>query len=56
MNITSSSCSNSAILETPTGGVDYTVVATSTLSSGEEVVRTFTHYFKGSPVNLPGWT
>jgi hypothetical protein len=56
MNITSSSCSNSAILETPTGGVDYTVVATSTLSSGEEVVRTFTHYFKGSPVSLPGWT
>jgi hypothetical protein len=56
MNITSSSCSNSTILETPIGGVDYTVVATSTLSSGEEVVRTFTHYFKGSPVNLPGWT
>jgi hypothetical protein len=56
MNITASSCSNSTLLPTPTGGADYTLAVNATLSNGENVYRTFTHYFKGSPVNLPGWT
>jgi len=56
MNITSSSCSNSTIVDTPTGGAEYRVDVNASTTSGDRVLRTFTHSFKGAPVNLPGWT
>ena len=56
MNITSSSCSNSTIVNTPTGGAEYRVDVNASTTSGDRVLRTFTHSFKGAPVNLPGWT
>jgi len=56
MDITSSSCSNSTLVTVPTGGASYGVVVNATTTSGENVVRTFTHSFKGSPVSLPGFT
>jgi PKD repeat protein len=56
MNITSSSCSNSTIVNIPTGGAEYRVDVNASTTSGERVLRTFTHSFKGAPVNLPGWT
>jgi hypothetical protein len=55
MDITSSSCSNSTLVNTPTGGASYSVLVNAT-TTDENIMRTFTHYFKGSPVTLPGWT
>ncbi len=55
MDITSSSCSNSTLLETPTGGASYRVLVNAT-TTDQNIMRTFTHYFKGAPVTLPGWT
>jgi hypothetical protein len=55
MNITSSSCSNSTIVDTPTGGASYRVLVNAT-TTDQNIMRTFTHYFKGAPVALPGWT
>lgn len=55
MVITSSSCSNSTLVNTPTGGSSYRVLVNAT-TTDQNIVRTFTHYFKGSPVMLPGFT
>jgi len=54
MDITSSSCSNSTIVNTPTGGASYRVLVNAT-TTDQNIVRTFTHYFKGAPVTLPGF-
>lgn len=56
MEIVSATCTNSTLVNTPTGGASYRVGVNATTSSGENIVRTFTHYFKGAPVTLPGWT
>lgn len=55
MDITAPSCSNSTLVNTPTGGVSYRVLVNAT-TTDENIMRTFTHYFKGAPVTLPGWT
>jgi len=55
MNITGSTCSNSTVVPIPVGGASYTAVVDAT-TAGDPITRTFTHYFKGEPVILPGWT
>ena len=55
MNITGSTCSNSTVVPVPVGGASYTAVVDAT-TTGDPITRTFTHYFKGEPVILPGWT
>lgn len=56
MNVTASSCSNSTVVEVPTGGASYVVDVNATTSTGTNIKRTFAHDFKGQPVNLPGFT
>jgi len=55
MDITGTSCSNSTLVDTPTGGSSYRVQVNAT-TTDQNILRTFTHYFKGSPVMLPGFT
>lgn len=55
MVITGSSCTNSTLVNTPTGGASYRVLVNAT-TTDQNIMRTFTHYFKGAPVTLPGWT
>lgn len=55
MPVESSSFTNGTLIVIPTGGGTYRVIVNSTV--GDDVVlRYFAHTFKGTPVNIPGFT
>lgn len=55
MPVESSSFTNGTLIAVPTSGGTYRIVVNSTVD-GDIVLRYFAHTFKGSGVNLPGFT